>query len=101
MGIVDPPSGFDLMRLDPKNPPPPPFEIQPTHPELLEQLADDFIASNYDLQHVMRLMTQSSAYQLSSKYDGEWKEEYVPFFARKFVRRLDAEELHDAIVSAT
>src|SRR5262249_18722892 len=42
-----------------------------------------------------------SAYQLSSEYPGEWKLEYVPFYARKYARRLDAEELHDAIVKAT
>jgi hypothetical protein len=101
LGIVDPPVSFDLARLDPKNPPPDPWTIQPSHPELLEKLADDFIASNYDLQHIMRVITESSAYQLSSRYSGEWKEEYTTLFARKLVRRLDAEEMHDAVTRAT
>jgi hypothetical protein len=101
MGIVDPPQSFDLARLDPKNPPPEPWTIQPSHPELLEQLTDDFIANNYDLQHIMRVIAQSNAYQLSSRYTGEWKEEYTTYFARKLVRRLDAEELHDAVARAT
>jgi hypothetical protein len=101
LGIVDPPTGFDLARLDPKNPPPPPWTIQPSHPELLERLANEFISSNYNLQHIMRLITQSSAYQLSSRYPGEWKEDYTTYFARKLVRRLDAEEMHDAIALAT
>lgn len=101
MGIVEPADNFDLARLDPNNPPPEPFTIQPTHPALLERLTDEFVASNYDLQAIMRLITQSSTYQLSSRYNGTWKAEYAPLFARKFVRRLDAEELHDAISVAT
>lgn len=101
MGIVEPADNFDLARLDPNNPPPDPFTVQPTHPALLERLTDELIANNYDLQHIMRLITQSSTYQLSSRYNGTWKAEYVPFFARKFVRRLDAEEMHDAITVAT
>lgn len=101
MGIVEPVDNFDLARLDPNSPVEDPFTIQPTHPELLEKLTDEFIGSNYNLQHIMRLITQSSSYQLSSRYNGVWKAEYVPLFARKFVRRLDAEELHDAISIAT
>ena len=46
-------------------------------------------------------IAKSSAYQLSSRYPGEWKLDYVPYYARKYARRLDAEEIHDAIVKAT
>ncbi|MBX7218567.1 MAG: DUF1549 and DUF1553 domain-containing protein [Blastocatellia bacterium] len=101
MGIVDPPTGFDLARLDPKNPPAEPWTLQPSHPELLEKLTDEFIESNYNLQAIMRTITKSSAYQLSSRFEGEWKEEYTPYFARKLVRRLDAEETYDALGRAT
>ncbi len=101
VGIVDPPTNFDLARLDPKAELPEGWSVQPSHPELLEQLTDDFIASGYNLQHIMKVITKSSAYQLSSRYEGEWKEEYTTYFARKLVRRLDAEEIHDAIVLAT
>ena len=38
-GIVDPPGQWDLARLDPANPPPNPWTLQPTHPELIEALA--------------------------------------------------------------
>jgi hypothetical protein len=44
---------------------------------------------------------QSTAYQLSSRYEGEWKYEYVPLFARHYPRRLEGEEVHDAISRAT
>ncbi|MCI0622732.1 MAG: DUF1549 and DUF1553 domain-containing protein [Acidobacteria bacterium] len=101
VGIVDPPLEFDLARQDPQNPPPAPWTIQPAHPELLDALAKDFVAHNYDLRHVIRVIVTSSAYQLSSHFKGAWKEQYASYFARRFVRRLTAEELCDAIQQAS
>src|SRR6185503_6645888 len=101
VGIVDPPLDFDLARVDPANPPPAPWTIQPSHPELLEALAKDFREHNFDLRRVIRLIVTSGAYQLSSHFDGEWKAAYAPYFARHFVRRLPAEEIADAISQAT
>ncbi|MBS1830788.1 MAG: DUF1553 domain-containing protein [Acidobacteria bacterium] len=101
VGIVDPITDFDLARQDPKNPPPAPWTIQPTHPELLDALAEDFRNNGYDVQRLQKLIVQSSAYQLSSKFPGEWKDSYASYFARKFVRRLTSEELYDSIVKAT
>ena len=101
VGIVDPPFDFDLDRQDPKNPPPAPWTIQPSHPELLDALAKDFVANNYSLRHMMRVITKSSAYQLSSRFAGEWRPQYATYFARRFVRRLPAEQLYDAIAQST
>ena len=101
VGIVDPPHDFDLLRQDPANPPPAPWTIQPTHPELLDALAQDFQKHNFDLRHLMELITKSSAYQLSSRFEGEWKPQYASYYARRLVRRLSAEELFDAISKAT
>jgi hypothetical protein len=101
VGIVEPVFGFDLARLDPENPPPAPWTLQPTHPELLEALAQYFRDNNYSIRSVVKLIAKSSAYQLSSQFPGEWKESYAPYFARKFVRRLKAEEVYDSLVGAT
>ncbi|MSO20536.1 MAG: DUF1553 domain-containing protein [Acidobacteria bacterium] len=98
VGIVDPPDGFDPARLDPKNPPPAPWTIQPSHPELLDELARGFINMNYDLKAMQREITNSQAYQLSSRYTGEWNPNWARYQARHLVRRLDAEELVDALV---
>lgn len=49
----------------------------------------------------MRVITKSSAYQLSSRFQGEWRPEYATYFARRFVRRLSAEQLYDAIAQST
>jgi hypothetical protein len=101
VGIVDPPWDFDLLRQDPKKPPPSPWTIQPTHPELLDALGRDFREHNFDLRRLMALITKSSAYQLSSRFEGEWKPQYASYYARRFVRRLPAEHLFDAISQAT
>ncbi|MBI2149579.1 MAG: DUF1553 domain-containing protein [Acidobacteria bacterium] len=100
-GIVEPVFSFDLARIDPKNPPPDPWTLQPSHPELLEALAQYFRENNYSLRSVLKLIAQSNAYQLSSQFPGEWKTSYAPYFARKFVRRLKAEEIYDSLVGAT
>jgi hypothetical protein len=101
MGIVDPPDQFDPMRLDPKNPPPAPWTLQPSNPDLLNSLTNHFIASGYDLRALMREITNSETYQLSSQYNGTWDPANQQLFARKLVRRLWPEEIHDAVVQAT
>ncbi len=100
VGIVDPVDDFDLLRLNADNLPEG-WDVQPSHPELLEALTDDFISSGYDLQHLFRTIAKSAAYQLSSSFPGEWRAEYAQYFARKFLRRLSAEQVYDSIVKAT
>ena len=99
-GIVEPFDEFDLLRQDPNNVPEG-WELQASHPELLSELAQSFRESEYSIKKLMRTIAKSSAYQLSARFQGEWKESYAKYFARKFVRRLNAEELHDAIALAT
>jgi Protein of unknown function (DUF1549)/Protein of unknown function (DUF1553) len=99
-GIVEPYDEFDLARQDFRNLPEG-WDLQPSHPELLEALARDFRRSGYSLRHLFRTICRSKAYQLSARFEGEWKAAYTKYYARKFVRLLSAEELHDAIVLAT
>lgn len=101
LGIVDPVDSFDLARQDPKATLPAPWTCQPTNDDLLNALAADFAKHRFSLKHLMRAIAQSSAYQLSSRFDGEWKESYTPYFARHYVRQLTAEQIHDAISQAT
>lgn len=101
LGLVEPADQFDLARLDPDNPPPAPWTLQPTNAALLRDLARDFANAEFDLKSLMRQITTSQAYQLSSAYDGEWRPEYEVLFARKYPRRLWAEEIHDAIAQSS
>ena len=99
-GIVEPFDEFDLARQDAAHLPAG-WALQPSHPELLDALARDFRASGYSLRHLLGQICRSSAYQLSARFDGEWKDQYTKYYARKFVRMLTAEELHDAIAVST
>src|SRR5207244_12490476 len=101
LGFVEPWDGFDLARIDPKNPPPKPWTIQPNNPELLDAMALDFQKSNYSIQHVIRTIMKSNAYQLSAKFPGEWKDTYTPYYARKYIRFFTGPEVADAIATAT
>ena len=101
VGFVEPYDGFDLDRLDPKNPPPAPWTVQPTNPELLEAMAKDFQANNFSIQHVIKAVMKSSAYQLSTRFDAEWNDSYINYYPRRFSRVLTGPEAADAIAAAT
>lgn len=99
--LVSPSNAFDPARLDPNAQLPTGWALQPANAELLNALADEFIQQNYDIRKLIATITKSNAYQLSSQYPGDWNLLLVPYYARKLVRRLDAEEIHDAVVKAT
>jgi hypothetical protein len=100
-GLVEPVNQMDPARLDPDNPPPAPWALQPTNARLLKELAQDFIDNGYDLKKLMRRITTSDAYQLSARYDGEWNPQWEPLHARRLVKRLWAEEIYDAILQTS
>ena len=86
-GIVDP---LDDVRVT--NP--------PSNPELLDALARDFVAHKLDVKHLLRTIATSEVYQLSSQPTRENARDQV-FFTRYTVKRMGAEELLDAINTAT
>ncbi len=99
--FVTPSNAFDPARLDADNPPASPWTLQPTNPRLLDAMSTWFQQNNFDLRQLIALIAKSRAYQLSAAYPMEWSPEYVPYYARRFARRMDAEEIHDAVVKAT
>ena len=100
-GIVEPLDGFDLARYYPRDNFPAGWDLQPSHPYLLDELARDFQHSGFSFRHLVRTIANSSAYQLSSQFDGEWKPTYGHYFARRNVKMLSPVQLHDALVTAT
>lgn len=107
VGLVDPVDQFDPARLDPDNPPSDcaastPCTLQPSNPRLLNALAQDFIDSGYSIKALMREIVNSQAYQLTARYEeATWDAAWDKYFARKFVRRLWAEEVHDAVAQTS
>ncbi|HWE93215.1 MAG TPA: DUF1553 domain-containing protein, partial [Tepidisphaeraceae bacterium] len=72
----------------------------PSNPALLKTLREEFVSHGYDLRHVMRLILNSRAYQLSSTTLAE-NEADRHFFSHYYARRLPAEVMLDALSSAT
>jgi len=72
----------------------------PSHPDLLALLASDFKANGYDLKRLLRVLTNSAAYQRTSRWEGS-PEPDPQVFARASVRPLSNEQLFHALVRAT
>jgi hypothetical protein len=72
----------------------------PSHPELLDELARQFVAHQYDLKFLMRAITASRTYQLTSAATHPSQEE-PRLFARMAVKGLTAEQLFDSLAVAT
>ncbi|HXA66301.1 MAG TPA: DUF1549 and DUF1553 domain-containing protein [Bryobacteraceae bacterium] len=70
-----------------------------TNPALLEALTNDVLDHNFDLQQLMRTITNSRAYQASFTTN-EWNQNDRDNFSHAMPRRLSAEELMDAVSSA-
>jgi hypothetical protein len=74
----------------------------PSNPDLLDALARDFAAHQFDLKHLLRTIMNSRAYQLSSLPEaGNKADAGNVHYARFTVRRLTAEQLADALDFAT
>ena len=72
----------------------------PSNPELLDALADAFVAGDYDLKHLIRLIANSQVYQLSAVPTPDNRLD-TTFFTHYPIKRLTAEQLLDAINYAT
>jgi hypothetical protein len=72
----------------------------PTNPELLDALANDFIAHKYSLRHLSRMILSSRAYQLSS-VPNESNRSDDRNYSTYIMRRLMAETLLDTMSQVT
>ncbi|MCC6492903.1 MAG: DUF1553 domain-containing protein [Pirellulales bacterium] len=75
----------------------------PSHPKLLDWLADEFMAGGWRLKRLQRLIVTSAAYRQSSARRAEL-EQIDPdnrLLARMNMRRLEAEMLRDAILAVS
>ncbi len=76
---------------------------QPTHPELLNWLGNDFVKNDWDVKRLIRMMVTSSTYRQSQRFTPE-KSQADPsnrFLSRGPRTRLDGEQLRDmALINA-
>ncbi len=72
----------------------------PSHPELLDELATAFVDSGYDLKFLLRVLTATEAYQLTSSVS-DITQEPPQRFARMSLKGLSPEQLFDSMCEAT
>lgn len=75
----------------------------PTHPELLEWLAGEFVRRGWRMKDMHRLIMRSSAYRMSSRAtpEGLERDPANHLFWRFNMRRLAAEEVRDSILAVS
>ncbi|HEY7326435.1 MAG TPA: DUF1549 and DUF1553 domain-containing protein [Gemmataceae bacterium] len=73
---------------------------RPSHPELLDVLAHEFAAHRFDVKFLIRAITASQAYQLSSAAN-QPEAPARELFARMPLRGLTAEQMFDSVAAAT
>lgn len=94
-GLVDTPSDFGLGGSP------------PSHPELLDWLADELLTQHWSLKSIHRVICTSAAYRQRSRVDGDGKNSASTRDAnnrllwRMNPRRLDAESLRDAVLAVS
>ena len=72
----------------------------PSHPELLDELARQFVLHDFDMKYLIRAITYSKTYQRSSESPSAEPPD-ARLFARMSIKGLTAEQLYDSIVEAT
>ena len=75
----------------------------PTHPELLDWMACEFVASGWDTKHILRLIALSETYRRSSEEttDLRRRDPENLWLARQGRFRFDAETVRDAALAAS
>jgi hypothetical protein len=76
---------------------------KPSHPELLDHLAIEFMDHGWSVKHMIRSIMNSRVYRLSSKHDQN-RFETDPdnaYIARANIRKLDAEAMRDSILAVS
>ncbi|REJ88795.1 MAG: DUF1553 domain-containing protein [Planctomycetota bacterium] len=86
VGLVDPLDDFSTL-----NP--------PSHPELLDVLASAFVENGYDFKFMIRAITASRTYQLTSELTHE-SQDTPRSFARMPVRAMTPEQIFDSLAQA-
>jgi len=71
----------------------------PTHPEVLQLLADQLVAHDFDLTFLIRTIVASSVYQRSS-VQSDASQDDTEMFARAAVRGLTPEQFFDSLAEA-
>lgn len=75
----------------------------PTHPELLDWLAAEFVDSGWSIKHLHRVIMTSAVYRMSSDAipEADARDETNRLWHRRATRRLEAEAIRDAMLACS
>ncbi len=78
----------------------------PSHPELLRYLGKEFQDARFDLKRLMRWITASEAYNLTSRLNDTNRVDdpaagETPLFSHVYLKQFRAEQLYDSLLIAT
>jgi hypothetical protein len=88
-GLVATPNDFGLMGES------------PSHAELLDWLAAEFVRSGWSIKRLHRLILTSNIYQTSSLHEGDDGQRKLTLFGRFPQRRLEAEAVRDSMLAVS
>lgn len=90
-GLVETPGDFGMLGA------------RPTHPELLDWLASEFVDGGWSLKRLHKLLMTSAAYRQSSERVpvAETIDPDNRLYARMSIRRLEAEAIRDAMLAVS
>jgi hypothetical protein len=71
-----------------------------TNPELLDELTDEFVKSNFDIKALFRLIANTETYQLSSTPNNTNKDDRM-YFSRAVLRPMDPVQLSNSLLSSS
>src|SRR5262245_23725812 len=89
---------FGLGIIDPIDEPS--DENPPSHPELLDEIAHQFALNKFDLKYLVKAITLSKTYQLTSRQTHPTQND-PRMFARMSLKGQTPEQLYDSLVLAT
>ena len=67
-----------------------------SHPELMERLTEEFVRAGFDVRHLIRLLANTRAYQLTSR-SVEAGTSPDATFARMAIKTMTSEQLYDSL----
>ena len=77
-----------------------------SHPELLDRLSREFVASGYDIRQLIRTICATEAYGLGSQFsDGNVTDDpaagEMPLFSHIYLKSMTAEQMYDSLIVAS
>ena len=90
VGIVPTPDNFGVLGLE------------PTHPELLDHLATEFMREGWSVKRMIKSIVLSRTYQMSSHpSDSSIKDPANKWLHRMRIRRLEGETIRDSVLAVS